>query len=86
MTQNEITIKIKFNCHSMAIPWWFSNPLAARVSLPFYIHAKRNFAKKSGFTKVQTYNHANVKSMHNHSTNSCFMIILINIRLYYHSS
>jgi len=37
-------------------------------------------------TKVQTHNYANVKSMHNQSTNSCFVIIPINLGLYYHSS
>jgi len=25
--KNENDIKIMFNCHSMAIPWWFSSPL-----------------------------------------------------------
>jgi len=39
-----------------------------------------------GFMKVQTHTMPNVKSMHNHSTNSCFVIIYIIIWLYYHSS
>jgi len=57
--------------------------------LPFHIHAKTNFSKKKiyfSFTKVWTHNQTNVILMHNHSTNSCFMIILIIIRFYYHST
>jgi len=36
--------------------------------------------------KVQTHNHSIIKLMHNHSTNSCFVIISIHLGLYYYSS
>jgi len=45
MTQNEIIITL-----SLIVTQWpfydgFPAPLAARVSLPFHLHAKRNFEK-----------------------------------------
>jgi len=48
MTQNENYHYIGFNYHSMA-PFYdsFPAPLAARASLPFHLHAKGNFGKKS---------------------------------------
>jgi len=50
MAQMKMPLKIGFNYHSMAIPWWFSRPLTASlpalVSPPFHLHAKRNFGKK----------------------------------------
>ena len=52
--------------------------------MPNKILAKRKF--NLVLTKVWTHNHANVKSMHTNSTNSCFVIILIILRLYYHST
>jgi len=50
-------------------------------SLPFHIHATTNFFNKKrvkfGFTKVQTHSMLIIKSMHNHSSNLCFVIIHI---------
>jgi len=57
--------------------------------LTFPIHAKKNFSKKKPYftyAELQTHNHTITKSMHNHSTNSCFVIILIHLGIYNHSS
>jgi len=70
-------------------PTPLATPLPTRV-LTFHIHAKKKIGKKEevcfGSTKVQTHNHSNVNSMHNISTNSCFMIIPKILGLFYHSS
>jgi len=59
----------------------FPAPLAARISLPFHLHAKGgNFWQKEILVLVHQGSnpyHVNVKSMHNHLTNSCFMMINI---------
>jgi len=50
--------------------------------MTFPFDAKKNFDKKEsliGSTNVQTPNHANDKSMHNHSTNSRIILSIIMI-------
>jgi len=51
--------------------------------MPQLIFSKKRV--KFRFTKVRTHTMFIIKSLHNHSSNSCFMTIPINIGLHYYS-
>jgi len=62
---------------------------SARVFYAFSHSSHNQFLAKRvkfGFTKVRTHTMLIIKSLHNHSSNSCFLIIPINIGLHYHST
>jgi len=57
-------------------PWLLLSQLGFPCPFTFVLKellTKREFSL--GFTKVQTHNHSLSKPMHNHSTNSCIVMI-----------
>ena len=79
-----------FNCHSRLITGCFSiplgYPLVSQCFWPFTFMPKRILAKRNLFCIGQDSNTQPFNLQSKCTTNSCFMIIPINLGLYYHSS